>query len=142
MEVLDLQDPALERELSLEEEMEELSALIKEVPARIPTRPLPVRRQVQVIDPLPNRPSPSQVDRLPEEPEGSHIEQAKPRRPRPRQRKRRTVHGDAPPLIPVGEYPYEPFIPLQIQMDLPPPIPSLPLLLPPGFHTFSSPGRK
>lgn len=57
--------------------MEKLSALIEEVPARIPTRPLPVRRQVQAIDPLPNRSSLSQVGRLPEGPEGSHIGQVK-----------------------------------------------------------------
>lgn len=89
MEVLDLHDPALGRELSLDEEMEKLSALIEEVPARVrataksrvpardPTGPLSVRRQVQAINPLPNRPSPSQADRLQEGTEGSLIGQVK-----------------------------------------------------------------
>ncbi|CAH0382693.1 unnamed protein product [Bemisia tabaci] len=69
--------------------MEKLSALIEEVPARVrataksrvpardPTGPLSVRRQVQAINPLPNRPSPSQADRLPEGTEGSLIGQVK-----------------------------------------------------------------
>lgn len=126
MDILDINDANLEKELSMEEEMAELEKMI-DLTARRKTQPAPVARQLKIIEALPQKPSrdpePVILPDLPPPLKNCHKKAVNEWKPKPQAKKPKRLYNrlPVPHRIPVAPQKYEPFLPLrQIQMQAPP----------------------